>query len=111
MLARFSSERSFRCSSIECLDIHLGAPQSANLGDGNGFVNQTIEIRQDFGDAGLGTCLESLIGGNHLRSFSFYFLFFGLVVGHLLIVFCRMFRQNGSLADTGALFLAFVQSS
>ncbi|KAI0063767.1 hypothetical protein BV25DRAFT_1801513 [Artomyces pyxidatus] len=70
--------------SEECLDIHLGAPQSANLGDGNGFVNQTIELRQDFGDASLGTCLESLIGGNHFR----------------------VFRQNGSLADSGALFLA-----
>jgi hypothetical protein len=28
--------------STECLSIHLGAPQSANLGDGNGFVNQTV---------------------------------------------------------------------
>ncbi|EIM83848.1 uncharacterized protein STEHIDRAFT_62467 [Stereum hirsutum FP-91666 SS1] len=70
--------------STECLGIHLGAPQSANLGDGNGAVNQTVELRQDFGDAAAGTCLESLIGGNHLR----------------------MFRQNGILADTGALFLA-----
>jgi len=70
--------------SFECLDIHLGGPQSANLGDGNGFVNQTTELRQDFGNAELGTCLESLIGGNHLR----------------------MFRQNGTLANTGALFLA-----
>ncbi|KAJ7262309.1 hypothetical protein B0H12DRAFT_324365 [Mycena haematopus] len=70
--------------SFECLGIHLGGPQSANLGDGNGFVNQTAELRQDYGDAELGTCLESLIGGNHLR----------------------VFRQNGSDADTGALFLA-----
>lgn len=62
-----------RCSrlsltrSIECLDIHLGGPQSANLGDGNGQVNQTIEMRQDFGNEIIGTCLESLVGGNHLR--------------------------------------------
>ncbi|TFK75297.1 hypothetical protein BDN72DRAFT_758012 [Pluteus cervinus] len=70
--------------SKECLGIHLGAPQSANLGDGNGFVNQTIELREDFGNALLGTCLESLIGGNHFR----------------------VYRQNGTLADTGALFLA-----
>ncbi|KAI0065721.1 hypothetical protein BV25DRAFT_1988824 [Artomyces pyxidatus] len=70
--------------SEECLDIHLGAPQSANLGDGNGWVNQTIELRQDYGDAALGTCLESLIGGNHFR----------------------VYRQNGSLANSGALFLA-----
>lgn len=54
-------------SSQECFGFHLGAPQSANLGDGNGWVNQTVELRQDYGDIGLGTCLESLIGGNHLR--------------------------------------------
>lgn len=55
-------------SSTECFGIHLGDPQSANLGDGHGAVNQTIELRQDFGDANAGTCLESLIGGNHFRS-------------------------------------------
>ena len=54
-------------SSTECLGIHLGGPQCANLGDGNGCVNQTIELREDFGDADDGTCLESLIGGNHFR--------------------------------------------
>lgn len=54
-------------SSTECLGIHLGAPQSANLGDGNGWVNQTIELREDYGSAALGTCLESAIGGNHFR--------------------------------------------
>ncbi|KAI0793255.1 hypothetical protein C8Q75DRAFT_552192 [Abortiporus biennis] len=70
--------------SNECFNIHLGDPQSANLGDGHGAVNQTIELRQDFGDAALGTCLESLIGGNHFR----------------------VYRQNGPLANTGALFLA-----
>jgi len=69
------------------LCIHLGAPQSANLGDGNGFVNQTIELRQDYSNAGIGTCLESLIGGNHFR----------------------VFRQNGPAANTGALFLAVSQ--
>ncbi|KJA27777.1 hypothetical protein HYPSUDRAFT_62816 [Hypholoma sublateritium FD-334 SS-4] len=70
--------------STECLGIHIGAPQSANLGDGNGSVNQTVELRQDFGNSALGTCLESLIGGNHFR----------------------VFRQNGPSANTGALFLA-----
>jgi len=70
--------------STECLGIHLGGPQSANLGDGNGFVNQTMELRQDYGSASLGTCLETLIGGNHFR----------------------VYRQNGSEADSGALFLA-----
>jgi len=70
--------------STECLGQHLGGPQAANLGDGNGAVNQTVELRADFGNDILGTCLESLIGGNHLR----------------------MFRQNGTQANTGALFLA-----
>jgi hypothetical protein len=51
----------------ECFGIHLGGPQSANLGDGNGYVNQTVELRADYGSTGVGTCLESLIGGNHLR--------------------------------------------
>jgi hypothetical protein len=64
--------------------MHQGGPQAANLGDGNGPVNQTTELRQDFGNAGLGTCLETLIGGNHLR----------------------VYRQNGTLANSGALFLA-----
>ncbi|THH29455.1 hypothetical protein EUX98_g4741 [Antrodiella citrinella] len=70
--------------SEECFGIHIGTPQSANLGDGNGFVNQTIELRQDFGSSGLGTCLESLVGGNHFR----------------------VYRQNGPTANSGALFLA-----
>ncbi|KAF4621017.1 hypothetical protein D9613_000599 [Agrocybe pediades] len=47
--------------STECLGVHLGDPQSANLGDGYGPVNQTVELRQDFGDPNLGTCLESLV--------------------------------------------------
>ncbi|KAI0362471.1 hypothetical protein OH77DRAFT_1389711 [Trametes cingulata] len=70
--------------SQECLGFHLGDPQTANLGDGNGSVNQTLEFRQDFGNDVLGTCLESLIGGNHFR----------------------VFRQNGPQANSGALFLA-----
>lgn len=70
--------------SIECFGIHLGAPQTANLGDGNGSLNQTIELRQDYGNSDVGTCLESLIGGNHFR----------------------MWRQNGPSANSGALFLA-----
>ncbi|KAI0829677.1 hypothetical protein BC628DRAFT_1057814 [Trametes gibbosa] len=70
--------------STECFGIHLGNPFSANLGDGHGPVNQTVELRQDYGDAGVGTCLESLIGGNHFR----------------------VYFQNGPSADTGAAFLA-----
>ncbi|KAJ6500397.1 hypothetical protein C8R45DRAFT_977494 [Mycena sanguinolenta] len=67
----------------DCLGIHLGGPQAANLGDGNGYVNQTQMMREDYG-LPIGTCLETLIGGNHYR----------------------VFRQNGSLADSSALFLA-----
>ncbi|KIK54845.1 hypothetical protein GYMLUDRAFT_48399 [Collybiopsis luxurians FD-317 M1] len=73
--------------SEECLGLHLGNPQSANLGDGNGWVNQTIELRQDYGNSEIGTCLETLIGGNHFR----------------------VFVQNGTEAPSGALFLAVSQ--
>ncbi|KAJ7093136.1 hypothetical protein C8R44DRAFT_646243 [Mycena epipterygia] len=68
----------------DCLGIHLGGPQAADLGDGNGMVNQTQMMREDYGDTAIGTCLETLMGGNHYR----------------------VFRQNGSSADSGALFLA-----
>ncbi|KAI0319189.1 hypothetical protein OF83DRAFT_1055467 [Amylostereum chailletii] len=73
--------------STECFGIHLGDPQQANLGDGNGAKNQTIELRQDFGNADVGTCLESLVGGNHFR----------------------VFQQNGPSADSNAMFLAVSQ--
>jgi len=46
-----------------------------------------MELRQDYGDEDLGTCLESLVGGNHFR----------------------VFRQNGTLANSGAIFLAVSQ--
>jgi len=68
----------------ECFGAHLGAPQTANLGDGNGWVNQTLELRNDFGNPDIGACWESLVGGNHLR----------------------LWRQNGPNAHTNALFLA-----
>lgn len=55
-------------SSTECFGLHGGDPQTANLGDGNGWVDQDMELRQDYGNAAVGTCLESLIGGNHFRS-------------------------------------------
>ena len=73
-------------SGTECLGIHLGDAQTANLGDRNGWVNHTLELRQDYGIGGLGSCLESLTGDTRLR----------------------LFRQNGSTANTGALFLACV---
>ncbi|KAJ7497747.1 hypothetical protein FB451DRAFT_242509 [Mycena latifolia] len=54
---------------VECLGLHLGDPQSANLGDGRGDVNETKVLRESFGVPGVGTCLESLTGGNHFRVF------------------------------------------
>ena len=56
------------------------------MADGRGWVNQTIELRNDYGNDILGTCWESLVGGNHLR----------------------MWRQDGPTATTNALFLAYV---
>lgn len=70
--------------SEECFGIHLGDPFAADLGDGHGFVNQSTELRQDFGNSEIGTCLESLIGGNHFR----------------------VYFQNGPSANSGAAFLA-----
>jgi hypothetical protein len=75
------------CSSTECLGIHIGGAQTANLGDGNGNVAQHVELRQEqLSSPILGTCLESVIGGNHFR----------------------MYRQNGTDHPTEALFLACV---
>ncbi|KAF8169852.1 hypothetical protein K438DRAFT_1982980 [Mycena galopus ATCC 62051] len=67
----------------ECLGLHMGARQPANLGDGNGWVDEITVLRESYGSASLGTCWETVIGGNHLR----------------------MYRQ----ATSGALFLAVSQ--
>ncbi|KAF7312815.1 hypothetical protein MKEN_00964900 [Mycena kentingensis (nom. inval.)] len=54
----------------ECLGQHQGTPQTANLGDGRGEVNETAVIRLRRADTpAAGTCIESLIGGNHFRVF------------------------------------------
>ncbi|KZV66888.1 hypothetical protein PENSPDRAFT_688582 [Peniophora sp. CONT] len=73
--------------SAECLGLHLGDPQTATLGDGNHNQTELIVIREDFGNEPVGTCLESLIGGNHFR----------------------VFKQNGTEAQSNALFLAVSQ--
>ncbi|KAF8803437.1 hypothetical protein BYT27DRAFT_7110147 [Phlegmacium glaucopus] len=70
--------------SAECLGQHSGAPQLANLGDGNGPVNETGEIRWNYGDAQLGACKETIQGGDHFR----YWI------------------QNGPQGDSGAIFMA-----
>ncbi|KAF8332614.1 uncharacterized protein EI90DRAFT_3053761 [Cantharellus anzutake] len=54
--------------SKECLGFHIGDPQTANLGDGQGWVTETAVIRYDFGIGyNVGSCLESLTGGDHFR--------------------------------------------
>ncbi|KAF8466555.1 hypothetical protein DFH94DRAFT_780526 [Russula ochroleuca] len=68
----------------ECLGQHSGSDQEANLGDGHGYLNETAVIRYDYGDPTLGTCKETVEGGNHFR----YWI------------------QSGSSADSGAVFLA-----
>lgn len=70
--------------SSECLGQHEGDPQTANLGDGNGFLNETAVIRWNYYDPSLGTCKETIQGGNHFR----YWV------------------QNGAAANSGAVFMA-----
>ncbi|EKM50802.1 uncharacterized protein PHACADRAFT_153044 [Phanerochaete carnosa HHB-10118-sp] len=67
-----------------CLGIDNGSTQTANLGDGNGFIPQTLLLREDYGVPDVGSCLDSLLGGTRFR----------------------VFRQNGTDAPTNALFLA-----
>ncbi|KAJ6487624.1 hypothetical protein C8R45DRAFT_253168 [Mycena sanguinolenta] len=71
----------------ECLGLHFGARQRANLGDGNGWSDELRVLRESYGSASIGTCWETIAGGNHFR----------------------MYRQNGPLANSGALFLAVSQ--
>ncbi|KIJ17566.1 hypothetical protein PAXINDRAFT_167571 [Paxillus involutus ATCC 200175] len=70
--------------STECLGQHSGDSQGANLGDGNGYLNETAVIRWDYGDVNIGTCTETIEGGDHLR----YWI------------------QDGPDADSGAIFMA-----
>lgn len=53
--------------SGECLGQHLGSDQQANLGDGHGAVNETAVMRYNFKDPYVGTCRETIEGGNHFR--------------------------------------------
>ncbi|KAK0225621.1 hypothetical protein IW262DRAFT_1456728 [Armillaria fumosa] len=87
--------------SIECFGQHLGTPQSANLGDGRGDVNETAVIRQDFNIPILGTCIESLTGGNHFR-----YVIEQPVSKTFNQVWISVFPQTGPAANSGALFLA-----
>ncbi|KDQ15017.1 hypothetical protein BOTBODRAFT_32018 [Botryobasidium botryosum FD-172 SS1] len=53
--------------SGECLGQHLGSDQGANLGDGHGILNETAVLRYNYGDPYVGTCQETVEGGNHFR--------------------------------------------
>ncbi|KAF9262983.1 hypothetical protein L218DRAFT_959812 [Marasmius fiardii PR-910] len=70
--------------SGECLGQHAGNSQKVDLGDGHGPLNETAVIRYNYGDPQLGSCKESIEGGNHFR----YWV------------------QNGPNANTGAIFMA-----
>lgn len=70
--------------SSECLGQKSGSNQAVNLGDGHGYLNETATIRWDYGDPQLGTCKETIEGGDHFR----YWV------------------QNGPEANSGAIFLA-----
>jgi len=70
--------------SGECLGQHAGEQQAADLGDGNGYKNETAVIRWNYNDAQVGACKETIQGGNHFR----YWV------------------QNGPSAHSGAIFMA-----
>jgi len=68
--------------SEECLGIHLGGKHYADLGDGDEKKAQQFLVRQHYFPI-MGTCWESFAGGHHFRAW----------------------RQNGTLANSGAWFL------
>ncbi|KAI0342040.1 hypothetical protein BDW22DRAFT_1358164 [Trametopsis cervina] len=71
--------------STDCISFASSSqPQIALLGDGNPPQPALFELREHFGNVATGVCIEQLIGGNHFR----------------------VYRQNGTLANSGALFLA-----
>ena len=89
--------------SGECLGQSLGTDQKANLGDGNGprefglnkrsstmsltnraLVNETAVLRYNYKDPYVGSCKETIQGGNHIRYWT----------------------QNGKDANSGAIFIA-----
>ncbi|KAF6755806.1 hypothetical protein DFP72DRAFT_895253 [Ephemerocybe angulata] len=70
--------------SGNCLGQKPDSFQAANLGDGNGDKNETSIMRWNYGDAQLGSCKETIQGGNHFR----YWI------------------QDGKDANSGAIFMA-----
>ena len=67
-------------------------------------MNQTVELREDFRDPILGTCEESITGGNHFRYAANPYL--ASVTSHMSH---SVFQQNGPNANSGAMFLAVSQ--
>lgn len=67
----------------ECMGMHVGHIHVADLGDGEGRKDEHFLGRQSYFPM-WGTCWESAVGGNHFRAW----------------------RQNGTLANSGAWFLA-----
>jgi len=68
--------------SEECLGLHFGDIHEADLGDGNGRTPETFLARQSYFPI-WGSCWESVAGGQHFRAW----------------------KQNGSLANSGAWFI------
>ncbi|KAM6494440.1 hypothetical protein JOM56_010801 [Amanita muscaria] len=68
--------------SHDCMNIHLGNRHGADLGDGDGVKIQQVLVRQYYFPI-LGTCWESLAGGQHFRAW----------------------KQNGTSANSGAWFI------
>ncbi|KAH9936521.1 uncharacterized protein B0H18DRAFT_974214 [Fomitopsis serialis] len=68
--------------SKECLGLHYGHVHDADLGDGLGRKPEQLLYRQDYFPV-IGTCWESVRGGHHFRAW----------------------KQNGTIADSGAWFL------
>ena len=73
--------------SKECLGLHYGHIHEADLGDGLGRKPEQLLYRQDYFPV-IGTCWESVKGGHHFRAW----------------------KQNGTIADSGAWFLGCVIS-
>ncbi|EPQ50977.1 hypothetical protein GLOTRDRAFT_81547 [Gloeophyllum trabeum ATCC 11539] len=69
--------------SEECMGLHYGQIHEADLGDGDGRKEEQFLARQTYFPV-WGTCWESVAGGNHFRAW----------------------KQNGTLANSGAWFLA-----
>ncbi|PSR94568.1 hypothetical protein PHLCEN_2v4436 [Hermanssonia centrifuga] len=68
--------------SAECLGLHYGYLHDADLGDGLGQKKEHVLMRQQYMPV-FGTCWESIRGGQHFRAW----------------------RQNGTLANSGAWFI------